>query len=107
MKRTEVGEDAFKSLPSWDEGWEGESQDLQSMRCVTDSLPQVHKPLQHVHHLAPLLCQPGRMGSGAGVGSAPPCPRGQGGGEGGEACSPAEDEEKVTSMLMPSRCAGA
>lgn len=54
LKQKEVGEVAFKPPPCW----ESESQSLPSMRCVTDSLPQLHKVLQQVYHLASLLCHP-------------------------------------------------
>jgi len=99
----EVGEDVFKPPSSRDEGWEGESRDLQSMRCVMDSLPWLHKPLRRVHHLhrcSASLCQ---VGSGSGLGSVAPRPPW----EGSEAHSPAEDEERMMSMLVPALCAGA
>lgn len=58
LKWKEVGELAFKFPLCWDEAWENDSQDLPSVRCVTDSLPWLHKQLQHVCHLASLLCHP-------------------------------------------------
>lgn len=48
LKQKEFGEVAFKRPPSWDEGWENDSQGLPSMRCVTDSLPRLHKLLHRV-----------------------------------------------------------
>lgn len=97
VQQKEVSEDAFKPPPSWGEGWESDSQDLQSMRRVTDSLPWVDKPLWHVYYLAPLLHQPvldGQQGWG-GLGSPSSL------WEGREACSPAGNEERMRSMLMP------
>lgn len=72
LKRKEAGEVAFKPAPCQDEGWESDSQDLPSMRCVTASLPQLHTLL--LHPCSATLCW---MGSESGIGSAPPHPMGR------------------------------